>query len=175
VGTVDGSRATPSTVDAFIELYHAHFRSLTLQLCAYTGDLGYAQDLAQEAFCRAFARWGTVSRYDDPVGWVRRVAWNLAASRRRHLRSARLFLLRQREQHMPGPGPDRVVLLGALSRLPENHRRVVVLHHLADMSLVDIAEQEGVPIGTVKSWLHRGREALAAQLVEAERDREVTR
>lgn len=68
-GRPDGREA----VD-FDGLYHAHFRSLTLQLAAYCGDLSQAQDLVQEAFCRAFARWSRVSRYDDPVAWVRRVA-----------------------------------------------------------------------------------------------------
>jgi RNA polymerase sigma-70 factor (ECF subfamily) len=40
----------------------------------------------------------------------------------------------------------------------------VVLHYLADLSVAEVAEQEGVPVGTVKSWLHRGRIALAIQL-----------
>lgn len=148
----------------FDQLYHAHFRSLTVQLTAYCGDLTQAQDLVQEAFCRAFARWSTVSRYDDPVAWVRRVAWNLASSRWRRLRTAQLFLRRQREEHVPGPNPDRVALHAALALLPPNQRRAVVLHYLADLSVSQIAEQEAVPEGTVKSWLHRGRAALATQL-----------
>ncbi|MDZ5444714.1 sigma-70 family RNA polymerase sigma factor [Micromonospora sp. 4G57] len=152
----------------FDELYHAHFRSLTLQLTAYCGDLPQAQDLVQEAFCRAFARWSRVSRYDDPVAWVRRVAWNLATSRWRRLRTAQTWLLRQREEHVPGPGPDRVALAAALALLPANHRRAVVLHYLADLSVTQIAQQEQVPEGTVKSWLHRGRAALAAQLATNE-------
>ena len=48
---------------------------------------------------------------------------------------------------MPGPGPDRVVLARALAALPPNHRRVVVLHHLADLSVTEIAQQEDVPEG----------------------------
>ncbi|MEU4676483.1 SigE family RNA polymerase sigma factor [Micromonospora sp. NPDC023737] len=148
----------------FDGLYHAHFRSLTLQLAAYCGDLPQAQDLVQEAFCRAFARWSRVSRYDDPVGWVRRVAWNLATSRWRRLRTAQSWLRRQREEYVPGPGPERVALTAALAQLPANHRRAVVLHYLADLSVGQIAEQEGVAEGTVKSWLHRGRTALAVQL-----------
>ncbi|MFU8873620.1 SigE family RNA polymerase sigma factor [Micromonospora sp. SL4-19] len=153
----------PEGID-FDGFYHAHFRSLTLQLAAYCGDLPLAQDLAQEAFCRAFARWSRVSRYDDPVAWVRRVAWNLAVSRWRRLRTAQSWLRRQREEHVPGPGPDRVALTAALAHLPTNQRRAVVLHYLADLSVTQIAVQEGVPEGTVKSWLHRGRVALAAQL-----------
>ncbi|MFC5921878.1 SigE family RNA polymerase sigma factor [Micromonospora vulcania] len=159
-------QAGGASVDAvdFDQLYHAHFRSLTIQLAAYFGDFSQAQDLVQEAFCRAFARWGKVSRYDDPVAWVRRVAWNLATSRWRRLRTAQSYLRRQREEYVPGPDPDRVALTRALAALPPNHRRVVVLHHLADLSVTEIAQQEDVPEGTVKSWLHRGRAALAAQL-----------
>ncbi|MFI7603923.1 RNA polymerase sigma factor [Micromonospora sp. NPDC049366] len=153
----------PDGVD-FDAIYHAHFRSLTVQLTAYCGDLSQAQDLVQEAFCRAFARWSRVSRYDDPVAWVRRVAWNLATTRWRRLRTARSWLSRQREETVPGPGPDRVALTAALALLPLQHRRAVVLYHLADMSVSEIARQEGVAEGTVKSWLHRGRAALATHL-----------
>ena len=43
------------------------------------GDIGDAQDIAQEAFCRAWQRWGSIVRYDNPVAWIRRVATNLQA------------------------------------------------------------------------------------------------
>jgi RNA polymerase sigma-70 factor, ECF subfamily len=163
-GTDSGhDRAAEIDFDGF---YHAHFRPLTVQLCAYTGDLAQAQDLVQEAFCRAYARWAKVSRYDDPVAWIRRVAWNLASNRWRHLRIAARFVRRHREEHVAGPTPDRVALTQALSRLPENQRRAVVLYHLADLSVAEIARQEGVAEGTIKSWLHRGRAALAVQLAE---------
>jgi len=161
----DGDPPGEHQID-FNLFYHAHFRALTVQLCAYTGDLGHAQDLVQEAFCRAFTRWGKVIRYDDPVAWVRRVAWNLATSRWRRLRTAQVYVRRQREEHAAGPTPDRVALTAALALLPLNQRRAVVLHHLADMSVAEIARQEGVAEGTVKSWLHRGRIALAAYLTD---------
>lgn len=158
----------PGPAHSFDDFYHAHFRSVTTQLCAYTGDLGQAQDLAQEAFTRALARWERLVRYDDPVAWVRRVGWNLARSRWRRLRTARGHLLRQRrvEPEVPGPTPDRVAIDRALAALPTNHRRVVVLHYLADLPVAQIALQEGVAEGTVKSWLHRGRAALATLLNE---------
>ncbi|MFI6758723.1 SigE family RNA polymerase sigma factor [Micromonospora sp. NPDC050417] len=162
-GAASPGRAELINFDAF---YHAHFRSLTVHLCAYTGDLGQAQELVQEAFCRAFARWDKVVRYDDPVAWVRRVAWNLATSRWRRLRTAQNYLRRQREEVVPGPNPDRVALTAALAQLPPKHRRAVVLHHLGDMSIAEIARQEGVAEGTVKSWLHRARAALAAELTD---------
>jgi RNA polymerase sigma-70 factor (ECF subfamily) len=64
-----------------------------------------------------------------------------------------------------------VVLTQALATLPERHRRAVVLFHLADLSIAEIAEQEGVAEGTVKAWLHRGRAALAVQLSELRMER----
>lgn len=151
---------------SFDELYAAHFGDLTVQLYAYFGDRQEAQDVVQEAFCRALARWRTVARYDDPVAWVRRVAWNLALSKWRRARTALTFLRKQHgaDIHLDGPGPERVALVAALATLPAQYRRAVVLRYLADLTVAQIAEREGVPEGTVKSWLHRARTALAAQL-----------
>ncbi|MFI2276414.1 MULTISPECIES: SigE family RNA polymerase sigma factor [Catenuloplanes] len=154
----------PPTFESF---YAAYFQRLSLQLFAYTGDFGQAQDVVQEAFCRALPRWEKVSRYDDPLAWLRKVAWNLATSRFRRLRVQQAHARRHREEHVDGPGPDRVALARALATLPEKHRRAVILYHLADLSIAQIAEQEDVAEGTVKSWLHRGRTALAVQLTDA--------
>jgi RNA polymerase sigma-70 factor (ECF subfamily) len=167
------ARAGPETSAAvqhdpptFDEVYAAHFADLTVQLYAYFGDRQEAQDAVQEAFCRAYSRWRTVSRYDDPVAWIRRVAWNLAVSRWRRTRTALTFLRRQRRDEvlLDGPGPDRVALVAALATLPAGQRRAMVLRYLADLSIAEIADREGVAEGTVKSWLHRGRAALAAEL-----------
>jgi RNA polymerase sigma-70 factor (ECF subfamily) len=155
--------ATPTDIEEF---YAANVNALTLQLLAYTGDLAAAQDIVQEAFCRALPRWDRISRYDDPVAWLRRVAWNLATSQWRRLRTRLDFAVRYREVPVPGPDLDRVVLTAALAKLPENHRRAVVLHYLADLTTADIAQQEGVAESTVRIWLHHGRVALAALLVE---------
>jgi RNA polymerase sigma-70 factor (ECF subfamily) len=152
----------------FDEFYAALFQRLSLQLYAYTGDVAQAQDVVQEAFCRALPRWNRIAAYDDPLSWIRKVAWNLATSRFRRLRVAQAHARRQREEHVEGPGPDRVALTRALATLPEKQRRAVVLFHLADLSITEIAEQEGVAEGTVKSWLHRGRAALAVQLTDAQ-------
>jgi RNA polymerase sigma-70 factor, ECF subfamily len=152
-----------SPVD-FDEFYATNFQRLTLQMLAYLGELGDAQDVVQEAFCRAYARWKSVSTYDEPVAWVRRAAWNLATNRLRRRRTVLRFLSRQREDHTPGPGLDRVVLVRALASIPANQRKALVLHYMAQLSVREIAAQENVAEGTVKSWLSRGRDALAAQL-----------
>jgi RNA polymerase sigma-70 factor, ECF subfamily len=158
--------APPPDAGSFEEMYGAHFQDLTVQLYAYFGDRQEAQDVVQEAFCRALARWSKLVRYDDPVAWVRRVAWNLATSRWRRTRTALRVLQRQRPDRgqVAGPEPDRVALVAALATLPPAQRRVIVLHYLADLPITEIADREGVAPGTVKSWLHRGRTALAAQL-----------
>jgi RNA polymerase sigma-70 factor, ECF subfamily len=145
----------------FAECYAASFQGLVVQLYVYTGDFDAAHELVQEAFCRALARWSRLADYDDPVSWVRRVAFNLANMRWRRSRAALRYLRRQRPEHVPGPNPDRVAVVAALAALPATHRRAIVLHYLAGLSLAEIAAQEGVALGTVKSWLHRGRTALA--------------
>jgi RNA polymerase sigma-70 factor (ECF subfamily) len=81
-------------------------------------------------------------------------------------RTALSFLRRQRPQEpwADGPTTDRLELVEALATLPSAQRRAMVLHYLGDMSVNQIAAREGVPAGTVKSWLHRGRTGLAAHL-----------
>jgi RNA polymerase sigma-70 factor (ECF subfamily) len=155
----------PHRVD-FDELYRAHARRLVVQLFAYTQDLPLAEDLVQEAFCRALVRWSGVARYDDPVGWVRRVAWNLAASswrrKRRHLKVARELA----QETTPGPTPERIVMVRALATLPLPQRRAVIMHYLADMSVAEVARFERASETAIKQRLHRGRAALSAQLAE---------
>jgi len=166
--TADAQKAiaVPEDPPSFDEVYTAHYADLTVQLYAYFNDRQEAQDVVQEAFCRALARWSIVSRYEDPVAWIRRVAWNVAVSRWRRARTALRYLHRQRrvEPQVDGPSAERVALFAALANLPGVQRRAVVLHYLADLSVAEIAVREGVAEGTVKSWLHRGRAALSAQL-----------
>ncbi|MFC7530521.1 RNA polymerase sigma factor [Actinoplanes sp. GCM10030250] len=163
-------RETPITPrehpPSFDEVYAASYTDLAVQLYAYFGDRQEAQDVAQEAFCRALARWDGIAGYDDPVAWIRRVAWNLAVSRWRRARTAMNFLRRQRtdEPRIDGPGPERVALLAALGKLPAAQRRAVVLHYLADLPVSEIAGRERVPEGTVRSWLTRARTSLATEL-----------
>jgi RNA polymerase sigma-70 factor (ECF subfamily) len=147
-------------------LYHAHYADVVAMLHALTGDLGEAQDLAQESFCRAWQRWGSLAAYDNPVAWVRRVAVNLANSRWRHRRAADRYLRRQRSADVPPLLPDHVAVVAALRHLPGNHRTALVLHHMLDLTVADVALEMGVPAGTVKAWLSRGRAALAAALVD---------
>jgi RNA polymerase sigma-70 factor (ECF subfamily) len=163
---VDAQKTGARVAPDFDDFYATHFRGITVQVYAYFGNMSDAQDVTQEAFCRAFSRWAKIAGYDDPVAWVRRVAWNLATSKWRRMRTAMNFARKHREEHAPEPSPDHVALTAALKTLPERQRRAIVMHYLADLSVADIARQENVAEGTVKSWLHRARLALAEQLAE---------
>jgi RNA polymerase sigma-70 factor (ECF subfamily) len=147
--------------DAF---YAEHFRPISMQLYAYFGESGDAADVTQEAFCRAWQRWSTVRCYDDPAAWVRRVAWRLAISRWRRVRTAWTHRPAPVQERTPEMQGVRVDLIRALATLPVAQRRAVVLYYLADLSVGEIAADAGVAQGTVKSWLSRGRSALRSQL-----------
>jgi RNA polymerase sigma-70 factor (ECF subfamily) len=148
----------------FAAFYAATFQSLCAQLYLHTGDIAEAQDVVQEAFARALPRWDRIRDYDDPVAWVRKVAWNLATSRWRKVRRLVSLTHPDSDQPMPEPTPDRVALRNALAELPERHRQAIVLHYLADLPIGEIAALTGAAEGTVKSWLHRARTALATHL-----------
>ncbi len=153
----------------FVALYQARFSDLAAQLYAYTGDTTEAQDLIQEAFLRAWERWPKISRYEDPAAWIRRVAWNLATSRHRRLAVRRRVAARTPPpEPVPALDADHVALVDGLRRIGERQRRALILHYLADMPIADIARETGVPEGTVKSWLHRGRAELAKHLSDTD-------
>lgn len=92
---------------------------------------------------------------------------NLANSRWRRLTVARRHLRRERPEQVAPLDPDHVALVTALRRLPTSRRHAVVLHHLLDLPVVEVARELGVAVGTAKSWLHRGRAELAAALGES--------
>jgi RNA polymerase sigma-70 factor (ECF subfamily) len=132
---------------------------------AVVGDLSEAQDLVQEAYARAWRHWRVVAGHPDPEAWVRLVIARLANDRWRRLGRWRSVVQRTgRPEPAPPPNEDSVMLLAALRRLPIPQRRAIALHYLFDMSLADIANETGVPLGTVKSWLSRGRAGLATAL-----------
>ena len=100
---------SPPPHDDFAEAYRANGGRLVVQLHAYTQDLSLAEDPVHEAFCRALDRWPRVSRHEDPL--VRRVAWNPATSDWRRTRRDRHRAPRLAVESVPGPTPDRMVLL----------------------------------------------------------------
>jgi RNA polymerase sigma-70 factor (ECF subfamily) len=155
--------------DSFAAFYTASYQRLLGQLFAVTGDLAEAENVLQEAYARAFARWAQVRAYDYPEAWVRRVALNLAAMAAKRLRRRAAALLRLGPPPVvPELSPELLDLHHALRALPLGQRQVIVLHHLVGLPVEEVARELGLPAGTVKSRLARGRRALA-QVLETDR------
>jgi RNA polymerase sigma-70 factor, ECF subfamily len=151
----------------FTTLYTASFPRLVGQLYAMTGDRAEAQDAVQEAFIRAWAHRDQIDAGRGAEGWVRVTAWRIAASRWRRAREGiRLMLLAARPDRVAGPGPERVAFVQALRHVPAEQRRALVLYHLVDLTVEQIAAETGVRPGTVKARLARGRAALTPYLRE---------
>ncbi len=146
---------------SFDEFYAGAAARLVRHAYALTADLAEAQDIAQEAFARAWHRWPAVRECDSPEAWVRRVATNLAASRWRRSRVARTVAAHTAERQAPEVSTDTVALVSGLRTLPERQRTVLVLHYLCDLTVDQIAAELSCPAGSVKSWLSRGRTSLA--------------
>ena len=162
----------PSREREFTAFYEATWARTVACAYAMTGVLGDAEDLAQEAYSRAWPRWSSLREYDDPGAWVRQVATRLAVSRWRRVRTATSFLARSRApEPVAAPSESTTALVTALKQLPEAQRRAIVLHHLADLPVGEIARIEHCPEGTVKARLSRGRAALATLLAPSDGDR----
>jgi RNA polymerase sigma-70 factor (sigma-E family) len=152
---------------AFEEFYTGTRHRLVTYLYAMTGDRAEAQDAAQEAYVRAWQRWSTVSGYDNPEAWVRTVAYRLCLNHWRKARNRVAAYLRHGSEPDTGPpGENTVVLITALRQLPVAERQAIVLYHLMDLSVAEVAAQTGVPVNTIKTRLARGRRALAGLLDE---------
>lgn len=152
----------------FDEFYAVSFRRLTAQLYSMVGDLEEATDCVQEAFARAWSHRRKLDRTQHPEAWVRTTAHRLAISRWRR---------RRRDKDAPDRAvgvplaareidESHVALVAALGELPEAQRQALVLHHIADLPVHQVAAEVGVPEGTIKARLSRGRAALAVLLAD---------
>lgn len=151
------------------ELYDASYGRLVLQLFALCGDLPDAEDAVQEAFVRAIGQGRAFDRVANPEAWLRTVALNHQRNSWRHAKVVRRFATTvPGSRSVPELGPDHVAVVRALAYLDPDQRHVVVLRYLADLGTAEIARELGVPEGTVKSRLSRGRERLAPMLDERE-------
>jgi RNA polymerase sigma-70 factor (ECF subfamily) len=156
----------------FDDFYAATFRRVAAQVYALTGDPDEAEECAQEAFARAWAHRHRLERSGYPEAWVHTTAYRLAVSRwRRGLRSRRTpDRALQPAEPVAAPGPEHVVVVEALRQLPAHQRDALVLHHVCDLPVSAVASALGVPEGTVKARLSRGRAALHELFAEHPHD-----
>lgn len=152
----------------FDELYAAQWQALVGQVTLLCGDPVEAADCVQEAFVRA---WECRNRLDpDAGGWVRSTALRISINRWHRARNAMTAWTRQHRQSVVPTsevhGYDEPTC-SALARLPQKQREVVVLHHVLDLSVQQVADIVGSPEGTVKARLARGRQLLKVLLADA--------
>lgn len=115
-------------------------------------DHELARESVDEAMVRAYQKWSKVRTYDNPVGWVYRVALNYARNRLRRRWREVPWRMVEPSWEMRTPNPE---LMDALMQLPLPQRQVLVLRFLFDWSVRDVGAALGIPDGTVKSRLHR--------------------
>ena len=159
--------------DAAAELFTRHWRAAWRAAYVVTGRRELADDVAQDAFERAFA---ALSRFDErrPFGpWLMRIVANAATDRRRR-RTVRRAEPLDPNATAGGPRPDvqteqRALaqrLREALAELPERRRVAVVLFDVEGYSHAEIAEILGVAEGTVRSEVFHARRRLRVLLAD---------
>ncbi len=154
--------------DRLREVYAVAYPRLVVQLVGVTGDPAEAEDVVMEAFARAAPRRSSFHEAENPEAWLRTVAVNVARSRwRRMMRWVHLLPALVTPSSYDDLPEDRLDLLAALRQLPSAQREAIALHHLADLPVAEVALTLGVPEGTVKARLARGRAALALLLGRA--------
>jgi RNA polymerase sigma-70 factor (ECF subfamily) len=162
-----------------------HLDSLYAHALRLTRSAADAEDLVQDTFVRALRFYDRFERGSNLKAWLLRIQYNGFVNRYRRDRkehsvseamtqepSSEATLGRAALRSLLDP-TDAVLepmvareLQAALDRLPEDHRTVVILADVEELSYKEIAEVLGCPIGTVMSRLHRARKALQERLAE---------
>ena len=160
-GVVVASAAAPASETTgrwpteLVACYEQHASGLTGYLVTLVGDVGLAQDMAQEAFVRMFARWGSV---EHPRAYVYLTGINLARQHwRRSGREGRAFASVGEPGSVAAHDPW---LRDLVERLPRRLRVPVLLHYYADLPVEQVAASLHIPLGTAKRRLHEARTLL---------------
>jgi RNA polymerase sigma-70 factor (sigma-E family) len=148
----------------FEDLFIRHF-PLVRKATAKIIGFGPAEDVAVEAFARAYARWGTVHSMESPEAWILRVAVNLALDQ---VRKKRAWSPVRAARDTQADVTERDALVSSLRRLPRRQQEVVVLRYVADHSEEEVARALGISVGTVKTHLHRAMPRLRSDLIGLE-------
>ena len=154
----------------FRQMYEQAFPIVYRVAYRFCGRREAAEDASQEAFARAFERWGRLRAEPWVVGWVVTTALNILR------RGAR----RDPEPSRGGREPASTVmdveaaldLWRAIRELPRRQAQAVVLYHVLDLPVAQVAEVMGCREGTAKAHLGRARERLARLLEPTEARRE---
>lgn len=161
----------PPPLQGFPAFYSENYVRVVRCVRPLVDSVEDAEDIAQDAFAQAYARWtDVVSVHPEPEAWVKLVAINLGRSRLRRARvAARKIVLRCHDLAIGSGHDDRIIertdLTRALDQLPPRQREVLKMHYLEDTSIRDVALALGASETSVKTNLHRGRARLS-QIME---------
>lgn len=153
---------------AFVEYVVARQQRLRRVAYAMCGSWHQADDLLQTAFTKLYVAWPRLARAGIEDAYVRRIILNTLLDDRRRSWSREVPGLPDQDPAAPDlPGIEvRDELVHALQQLPPMQRKAVVLRHVADLSVEQVAAELGISVGTVKSHTSRGlarlQELLAA-------------
>lgn len=177
------ARARRGSQAAYRELVERHQASVYNLISRIVRDPGTAEELTQDTFVKAFGALHTFDPSYRLITWLLRIAHNTAIDHLRRRRPDTVpldsggegppseALLVDRSQRTPLELAEqadlRRVLDWALAQLRPEYRRLVVLRYLEDLSYEEMVEVVGLPLGTVKSHLHRARAEMARLLTEA--------
>jgi RNA polymerase sigma-70 factor, ECF subfamily len=171
--------------DGFGTLVARYQRSVYNLLVRMLRNPALAEDLAQETFLKAFSHLRTFDRSYKFSNWILRIAHNTAIDALRRRGPLEVSIdepsgpdLKRLDERLVDPGSDEAVrrierqdlsrmLDAALDCLRPDYRQAVVLRYQEGLSYEEIAGITGVPIGTVKSNLHRARAEMAAFLTRS--------
>jgi RNA polymerase sigma-70 factor (sigma-E family) len=159
----EGTRPIATGDEAITELFRARFDPMVRLATLLTGSVETAEELVMDAFARVAPR---IHEIEQPPAYLRTAVVNAARSHHRRLRLAR--------RHTPRPevavhDPEIDELWERLDELRPTERACVVLRYYEDLSLDQVAAELDLPVGTVKSHLHRAISRLRALLDEEDR------
>jgi RNA polymerase sigma-70 factor (ECF subfamily) len=177
-------RVQGGETDAFEPLVRRHEKTIFNLLYRWLGDYHEAADTAQEVFLSAYRSIKSFRGESSFSTWLYRIAINQAKNRRRSLTTSqqRMVPLEVPDPEgdgepvasIPHPGPDPAqeaeqqeihdLVQQGLNSLKDDDAMIILLHDLQDISYEEITQVLDIPLGTVKSRLHRARQALKAKL-----------
>lgn len=163
-------RAQDGDAEAFEALYRRTVGRVYALCLRMSGDTQRAEELTQDVFVRTWERMASFRGDSKFTTWLHRLAVNvvLQAGRAKGRREGREHLvsnpedyLRRVQKEMPG---TRVDLERAIASLPEGARTVLVLRDIQGFKYEEIAQMQGVALGTVKAQIHRARKMMREKL-----------
>ena len=150
--------------DTFETWYRAAHPRMLAALAVVARDPDLAQDVAAEAFARAFQRWDRVGEMDSPGGWTYRVALNVLRRRARRAALERRLLPRLAPPAAITVPAYAVEVWQVVTGLAPRMRTAVALRYLGGLTEAEVADVMGIAPGTVAATLHEARRRLAPLL-----------